>query len=476
MNMNGGMAAFSSLPDDVVVEKIWPFLPLHDRWRSLRSVSNQWRQLTEISPHMERQLDLTWCVGDNELAQSATCILSGSPWIAASRIDSVKFYGPKVDASVLKLCSSSTVLSTQLLRVALESKQVSNSSMQVLAECFQLRELQLHCTKLTDATLEVIARRCCRLRDVDIAGCSRVSDDGVMAMAHHAMHLERLNVSACHRVSDRSVLALANRPSQTLVAVNVNKCLRISGASLAILLQSQTNLQTLGCAHCPKALDTSFLETTVLLLRSRSTQNGANVACNLEELNASGCLTRGAKVDETLQHLIASHGSVLTALNVGGLEPMDLAAFESIAQCANLRRLNLAMCRTLTDANVESIAAACKQMQVLELPGCVRLGDGALAAIGQSMKELKHINLEFCYGITDDGFCALVTGCERLTAVNVRACNHLSRRSFYHLVQVKKSTAPLKELHIGACANLDTIAAYVQLIQDKFPRCSIRWT
>lgn len=145
-----------------------------------------------------------------------------------SQLESVGLYGPRVTATLLTALVDRLGFD-RLRSVDIESKQVDNAALRLLASCRGLRHLTLHCIKLTDETLVAIVQGSRRsLETVDLSGCARISDDGVMTVANSADKLRELRLNMCHRVTDRSVLALAHRQSSSLESLSVDRCLKVS--------------------------------------------------------------------------------------------------------------------------------------------------------------------------------------------------------------------------------------------------------
>jgi len=75
---------------------------------------------------------------------------------------------------------------------------VSDSSLQALAtNCSKLRSLDVGKCDVTDAGLEVVARKIPALRKLSVRGCEMVSDRGVEAVAQHCTNLHLLNIQDC---------------------------------------------------------------------------------------------------------------------------------------------------------------------------------------------------------------------------------------------------------------------------------------
>lgn len=181
----------------------------------------------------------TWCTREHELEVAAKRLTWLEPGKFVSQLDSVGLYGPRVTAALLAALVERLGVG-RLRSVEIESKQVDNAALRLLASCRSLQHLTLRCIKLTDDTLAVIARGSRHsLETIDLSGCARISDEGVMAVASAATKLREVRLDMCHRVTDRSVLALAHRQSNSLELVSVDRCLKVGILSAVKSWQSE---------------------------------------------------------------------------------------------------------------------------------------------------------------------------------------------------------------------------------------------
>lgn len=376
-----------------------------------------------------------------------------------SHIQTVKLYGPRVDKALLTHLHDGLGVST-VRRFEIESRQVSDADLAILARYgSDLHHLVLHCIKLTDAALATIAASCRNLTLVDLSGCVRVGDEGVIALAQHCTKITDVKLTKCHRITDRALIALAMRCS--LTSIQVDQCLKVSGLGLGLLLQSQSALTALSFANCPKVRGAEFQR----LSHPPTVQR-------LEVLSMSGC---AALADESVAMLISQNAQSLRELQLAALPELTPATLACIARCPELKTLDLSMCRSLSSADLAVILRGCKQLQTLSLQGCVALDDLALHAIAQHGTQVEKLSLEFCYAITDDGVSKIASHCLKLAELNVKACNQLTTKAFRSLARRSPAAALLRRLDIGACANMETVAAFSAIVSERFPRCRVCW-
>ncbi|PWA56970.1 Leucine-rich repeat, cysteine-containing subtype [Artemisia annua] len=75
-----------------------------------------------------------------------------------------------------------------------------------------------------------------------------------------------------------------------------------------------------------------------------------------------------------------------------GVHLNDTAA-AAIASCANLERLCLSRCKSLTDIGIGCIAVGCLKLKVLSLKWCLGVTDLGVALIGVKCKQIRTLDL-----------------------------------------------------------------------------------
>lgn len=195
--------------------------------------------------------------------------------------------------------------------------------------------------------------------------------------------------------------------------------------------------------------------------------------CSLIALDLSGC---AGLDDAAIVTLVGSNRATLRELNISSLVSASSPAFAAVAQCSELRWLDLSLCRGLQNADLERVAAGCHRLQTLLLQGCVCIDDAGLRAFAPLASSLVRLTVEFCYNITDVGFQALVEHCPRLVNLNVTACNQLTAAAFEALARHERPEEHRwRIIYIGAVADLETTAEYCAIIKRSFPRCCVHW-
>ncbi|KAJ1437524.1 Leucine-rich repeat [Sesbania bispinosa] len=180
--------------------------------------------------------------------------------------------------------------------------------------------------------------------------------------------------------------------------------------------------------------------------------------------------------DDTLNSVSLSWSSSLRSINLSGsrffthvglsslvlkcsnLVEIDLSnrtdltdsAAKAIAEAANLERLWLARCKSITDMGIACIAVKCTKLRSVGLRWCIRITDFGVGLIAIKCKEiqsldlsylpitekclshilqLKHLEdlvLEHCLGIDDEGLATLQASCESMKMLNLSKCQNIS--------------------------------------------------
>lgn len=101
-----------------------------------------------------------------------------------------------------------------------------------------------------------------------------------------------------------------------------------------------------------------------------------------------------------------------------------------------LRRLNLSLCKQITDSSLGRLAQYCRQLQELDLGGCCNVTNTGLLLIAWGLKNLKSLNLRSCWHVSDHGIASLA-GLNSDAGGNL-ALEHLGLQVFHYQPYVMK--------------------------------------
>ncbi|CAA7404552.1 unnamed protein product [Spirodela intermedia] len=233
-------------------------------------------------------------------------------------------------------------------------------------------------TALSDGALSVVSAGCPHLVSV-VLYRSNITDRGLECLAGSCPALENVNLSYSFQVSDGGVAALS-RGCRRLRLLMITSCGReVSGRGLAGCSPALAYLEADSCALTPDGL--------------RAAVSGGG----LEYLNVSG----------------------IKSWNGGD-------GLGVIGGAAQLRVLNLRMCRFSGDESVAAIARGCPLLEEWNLALCHAVGAAGWSAVAGASKKLKVLHVNRCRNLCDVGLAALRGGCGRLEVLFIEGCPRLT--------------------------------------------------
>jgi hypothetical protein len=122
----------------------------------------------------------------------------------------------------------------------------------------KLKTLNLaDCKELSDHGISEVSRRCTLLEHLTLAGCTKLTDHGVTYLtvdassgATRGQWLKYLDVTFCIKLTDASVDVLVKRCKRQLQSVYLSGCVEVSDEAIQLLARECNGLQCVGLAHC----------------------------------------------------------------------------------------------------------------------------------------------------------------------------------------------------------------------------------
>lgn len=115
----------------------------------------------------------------------------------------------------------------------------------LLEQCGNLTTLSLHNSAwLTDHTLIKVSHLCSKVTYLDISSCFRVSDIGLGAAILGLPDLHELNVNDCN-ITDSSLISIAANCVNSITALHMSYCTRITAKYVNVMARRCTRLRTL---------------------------------------------------------------------------------------------------------------------------------------------------------------------------------------------------------------------------------------
>ncbi|PWA99203.1 RNI-like superfamily protein [Artemisia annua] len=264
--------------------------------------------------------------------------------------------------------------------------KVSDSRLTALLKyCSNLRSLYLdNSYHFTNVGLTSIASCCPLLSIISLSRCS-IRDSGLEILAKSCKSLKEVNISGCIRITDCGIWSLIENCNQ-LRALNISGCDEIVGRSFQVFSSTLTCLEAKYCAF-------NFIAVGRIL-------SGGG----LEYLNLS-----------SLRHKLFNWGPGLESIGLGFAANLkilvmqmgdfvdDHVIMEISKGCPLLQEWNLSRCNKVRIAGWESIGLNCKNLERLHVNECENLCDIGLLALGNGCKHLSMICMKNCGQVTTTG-------------------------------------------------------------------------
>jgi len=181
--------------------------------------------------------------------------------------------------SLLQLVEKSPLIKLNVGQMACMSNSLSIAIIELTR--VRLRELDFNrCSKVSDLTIEAIARCCPLLTTLSLRACFEITDAGVSLLAENCTRLENLNLRNCDEVNDGSLHALAKL--EHLQTLNLRGCYNVSSNGVSFLLQGCRVLTYLNLVACSQIqtevvsrLAEAFAESDSRLINIKGPEPGA---------------------------------------------------------------------------------------------------------------------------------------------------------------------------------------------------------
>ncbi|CAM9948128.1 unnamed protein product, partial [Hapterophycus canaliculatus] len=198
-----------------------------------------------------------------------------------------------------------------------------------------ITDINLHdCNNLTDAAVDHIMKRACRIRTLNLAGCCYLTDMSCAFIAQDPLtgsrrgdSLTSLNLGYCLNITDRGVASLV-KSLRGIRHINLAGCVQLTDDGVFTLVSMCTRLQELVLAQCKLLTDRSLCYLADFLW--------------VEDLDVSFC----SKITDD------------------GIEVLAL-------EFAGLRRISLKRCVRLTERTLDVLSMYCsclKQVDIRNVP------------------------------------------------------------------------------------------------------------
>jgi len=279
------------------------------------------------------------------------------------------------------------------------------------SRCLSVTALHLSCcTRLSDAGLGVIARKCPALAYLDIRACKLVTNAGLAEVVARCSRLQHLDLTGCTLVSGlqpscRSELRERLSKGLSLTHLDLTDCTRLDDQSLRVILQASCNIEYLYLRRCTNITDMGIklVSAYCYVLRELSISDCGNIGdTSLLEL---------ARLGPKLRYLSAAKCYRVTDKGVGAIAK----------HCYKLRYLNVRGCESVSDSSIELLAKSCTRLRSLDIGKC-DVTDAGLEVLSQNCPSLRKLSVRGCEMISDVGVQAVALHCRNLQQLNIQEC------------------------------------------------------
>lgn len=207
-------------------------------------------------------------------------------------------------------------------------------------------------------------------------------------------------------IHDRSIHEIA-RHSRYLLEIDLDRCYKVTSASVNELLHRCPELRELRLNMCGQIDDECFANME------------RDQYQNLRSLDLTGC---SRITDESVLHIATAAPRLRTLVLAKCPNITDRGAVQIARLGKNIHFLHLGHCSQLTDRSISFLAKYCNRLRYIDLACCVQLTDSAVSDLAE-LPRLKRIGLVKCSEITPDSIFALV---EKNTVQHTLERIHLS--------------------------------------------------
>ena len=178
--------------------------------------------ILSIAEHCHELADFTLSCNETITSRSVCALIKANPGL--TRVSISHYRRIDDDQCLVALASCPKLKRVDLCGIS----QVSQSSFELFVNgCQYLEMVELCYSDITDATIDVMARRCRRLKDVVLGLCPQVTERSVLSILTHSKRLNSIHAASCNIVitnelRDRLDSLTLPGPSQRRLSVHIN--------------------------------------------------------------------------------------------------------------------------------------------------------------------------------------------------------------------------------------------------------------
>ncbi|KAJ1421158.1 Leucine-rich repeat, cysteine-containing subtype [Sesbania bispinosa] len=321
------------------------------------------------------------------------------------------------------------------LRCNRKSTSINDDALILISlRCKNLERLKLRgCREITEIGMIGLAKNCKSLKKLSCGSCM-FGTKGVYAVIEHCKVLEELSVKRLRGVDDDDAVSVHMDlgASSSLKSI----CLKelVNGHSFAPLIIGSKKLQTLKLIRCVGDWDAT--------LAMVGKMNSGLVEIHLEKVQVSDVGLDGVSKCSKLETLhlvktpecsdfglseVAERCRMLRKLHIDGWRTNRIGddGLISVAKhCSNLQELVL-IAMYPTSLSLSAIASGCQGLERFALCGIGTVSDADIECIAAKCMALKKLCIKAC-PVTNVGIAAFASGCPNLVKLKVRKCRKVT--------------------------------------------------
>lgn len=189
-----------------------------------------------------------------------------------------------------------------------------------------------------------------------------------------------------------------------------------------------------------------FVKTTPSVLKLL-----AAIVHKVQSAEFWGCAALAAcDMMEFLQHC-----GQLTELELTFFPNVEKVVREVARLCPNLQKLDISLCRGITDTDVIDLVNGCHHVRHLDIMSSLLISDRAVCAVARGCRQLQCLRIHCGDSISDSAVIELAQHCKYIQALTLRNGKILSDGS---VVAVAENCAYLSELDVFGCDTISDVS------------------
>ncbi|GAB4850045.1 hypothetical protein Ancab_029343 [Ancistrocladus abbreviatus] len=358
---------------------------------------------------------------------------------------------------------------------------------------------------ITDEGIALLASKLSNLRKINLSGNCLVSDKSVMSLSENCGNLEELVVKDCNFITQDGIVAAfrscMNLRSVCLLGTDIrapevsesllcakNLCvldfayMGVSDGLLFAITKASLPLKKFTLFHCQNFTFSGILSLLrtyqsleylalegVYFLNDRYMIDLAKFLRNANTIKLNFC----SKLSDSTFFTLVKNCPSLNSLE---MEKTDLGKQEFAVNNVNnpqIRVLNLASNKTLSNECLEKIASTCPNLETLDLSSCLAISRKGIGEIVRNCHGLMQIHMSGCTqikhlgldadlpklqvlrvsgsGLNDEGLVTVGKRCHELLYLDLMYCNAVTSRG---VKEVIKNCIKLREINLNFCRNM----------------------